>query len=142
MQKILKKFLQFVLVSGVGWLIDFGIYTVLTRLCAFPVAGANYLSSMVSVTFVFFVSTKKILETRGGSWWRKYLLYVLYQLLLITAVSFLAQWIDRLLHGWTLLCSVPLLRRNTALLSKILITPITMVCNFFVLRRIAEGKRE
>ena len=141
-KKLLEKFLRFVLVSGVGWLIDFAIYTALTKALRFPVVGANYLSSLVSVTFVFFVSTEKVLENRPGrlSMPQKYLLYVGYQVVLVTAVSFLAAWLDRLLAALRFVQAAPLLAENTKLLAKLLITPVTMLCNFFVLRRITEGK--
>ena len=139
---LLEKFLRFVLVSGVGWVIDFSIYTALTKALGFPVVGANCISSFVSVTFVFLVSTKKILENRTGrlTTVQKYLLYVGYQVVLVTAVSLLAGWLDGLLAGLSPVRAVPLLADNTKLLAKLCITPVTMLCNFFVLRRITEGK--
>ena len=135
MGNILKKMCAFLLFSGIGWLIDFGLYTFLTGVLSFPVAGANYLSSIPAITFVFFVSTRKTFQCRpdGLSKGKKYLIYVIYQLLLITAVSFLAQWLDSL-YGNLL----PQLKELSEILAKITITPITMLCNFFVLRLIAE----
>lgn len=140
MKKLLNKFLKFVLVSGVGWVLDFGIFTLLTGLLGWPVVGSNYLSSLVAVTFVFSVSTRKILSNRaeGHSPRVKYLVYVAYQLVLVTAVSFLAQWLHELLGRWQVIAALPILAENTKLLAKILITPITMICNFFVLRQISE----
>ena len=138
MRRLLKKFLQFMLVSGVGWVLDFGIFTLLTA--TLPMVISNCISSLTAVTFVFFVSTWKILgnKTDGHSRQVKYLVYVVYQLLLITGVSFLAQWLHGLLEGWTALSALPLLGEHTKLVAKILITPLTMVCNFFVLRQISE----
>ena len=138
MRRLLKKFLQFMLVSGVGWVLDFGIFTLLTT--TLPMVISNCISSLTAVTFVFFVSTWKILgnKTDGHSRQVKYLVYVVYQLLLITGVSFLAQWLHGLLEGWRALSVLPLLGEHTKLVAKILITPLTMVCNFFVLRQISE----
>ena len=135
MTKLLKKFCAFLLCSGIGWLIDFGIYWLLTAQFGFPVTGANYISSIPAITFVFFVSTRKTFLCRpdGLSKAAKYLIYVVYQLLLLTAVSFLAGWLHPVLQG-----ALPALRDYAKLLSKICITPITMICNFFVLRMIAE----
>ena len=140
MKKLLNKFLKFVLVSGVGWVLDFGIFTLLTGLLGWPVVGSNYLSSLVAVTFVFSVSTRKILSNRaeGHSPRLKYLVDVAYQLALVTAVSFLAQWLHEALGRWQVIAALPILAENTKLLAKILITPITMICNFFVLRQISE----
>lgn len=140
MRNLFKKLFQFILVSGVGWLIDFGIFTLLTKLAGLAVVPSNYISSLIAVTFVFFVSTWKILSNRsdGHSRRLKYVIYVVYQLVLITVVSFLAQWLHELLLGWNLISSVKFLAENTKLLAKVLITPITMICNFFVLRQISE----
>lgn len=140
MGKLLKKLFQFMIVSGVGWLLDFGIFTLLTKASGLSIVVANYLSSLAAVTFVFFVSTWKILSNRtdGHSRQAKYGVYVAYQLALITGVSFLAQWLHALMRDWPLISSLPLLAGNTKLLAKILITPITMLCNFFVLRQISE----
>ena len=52
------------MVSGVGWVIDFGIYTLLTGPMSFPVALSNYISSVPAITFVFFVSTRKMFICR------------------------------------------------------------------------------
>ena len=135
MRNILKKLCAFLLFSGIGWIIDFGLYVFLTKALSFPVAGANYLSSIPAITFVFFVSTRKTFQCRpdGLSKGKKYVIYVVYQLLLVTAVSFLAQWLDPL-YGAIL----PQFKELSKLLAKITITPITMLCNFFVLRLIAE----
>ena len=134
MRDLFSKFLRFIMVSGVGWVIDFGIYTLLTGPMSFPVALSNYISSVPAITFVFFVSTRKMFICRpdGLSKKTKYFLYVIYQLILVTVVSFAAQWIAESL---TLL---PAAAQYTKLAAKVLITPVTMVCNFFVLKLIAE----
>ena len=135
MSKLLKKLGAFLLFSGVGWIIDFGIYSILTGPLGFPVAGANYLRSIPAITFVFFTSTRKTFQCRpeGLPKGMKYLIYVVYQLLLVTAVSFLAQSLDPLLAK-----AIPMAADYSKLLAKICITPVTMLCNFFVLRLIAE----
>ena len=135
MTKLLKKFCVFLLCSGIGWIIDFSLYWLLTARFDFNVTAANYLSSIPAITFVFFVSTRKTFVCRpeGLSKGLKYLIYVVYQLLLLTAVSFLAGWLYPILQA-----VLPSLSDYAKLLSKVCITPITMICNFFVLRMIAE----
>lgn len=129
------KFFRFLGVSGIGWIMDVILYTLLTHVCRLPVALSNYLSTIPAITFVFFTSTRKLFVCRPGglSKGAKYALYVVYQLALVTAVSFLAQglanWLPNLL---------PILSSFAKLAAKLLITPVTMVCNFFVLKNLAE----
>lgn len=141
--RLLKKLLRFAAVSGVGWLVDLAVYAVLTKVFLFSVLAANYLSSAVSVTFVFFVSTRHVLENRNKRipTARKYLYYLTYQLILVTLVSLLATLIDRYLAAQPWVQSLPPLAENTKLAAKLLITPVTMVCNFFVLKLLTEGVR-
>lgn len=135
MSKLIAKFFRFIGISGVGWIIDFVIYTLLTGAAGLPVAPSNYISTVPAITLVFFVSTRKLFLCRpdGLSLRAKYVLYVVYQLLLVTAVSFLAQWLAGVLP-----LLLPFLGGFAKLAAKILITPVTMVCNFFVLKYLAE----
>lgn len=136
MKQLLTKFVQFVLVSGVGWLIDFSVYLALTAAMGRSVLVANYLSSLPAITFVFLVSTRKTFVCRkdGLSMKGKYAAYVVYQFLLVSLVSCFGQWL--FLRGMTVLPAD--YAQVCKLMIKVLITPITMICNFFVLRQIAE----
>lgn len=136
MRSFLNKFFRFLLVSGLGWVLDFGIFTLLTQWGGLLVLWANYLSSLPAVTFVFFVSTRKTFVCRpdGLSLRVKYLLYVLYQAVLISLVSLVGEGLSHLLAH----ASWDLLAVHAKLAAKVLITPITMLCNFFVLRQITE----
>ena len=154
--KIKNKFLRFLVISGGGWLLDFGIYSLLTMAAGLPVWLSNVISSFCAITFVFFTATRHafVLHEGGLSLRKKYMAYLLYQLALVSAVSFLAQWL-----AWELFpdlalwlsgnpvltdsgASMPPLYRFALdygkLLAKIVITPITMICNFFVLGWITE----
>lgn len=135
MGKLLAKFFRFIGISGLGWIMDFAIYTLLTGAARLPVALSNYLSSLPAVTFVFFTSTRRLFRCRpdGLSLRAKYVLYTVYQLLLVTAVSFLAQWL-----AGALPLLLPFLSGFAETAAKLLITPVTMVCNFFVLKSLAE----
>ena len=135
MAKLMAKFIRFIGISGMGWIIDFVLFTLLTGVFRLPVALSNYISSIPAITLVFFLSTHKLFVCRpnGLSLRAKYLLYVVYQFLLLTAVSFLAQWLAVVLP-----LSLPFLSGLAKPASKILITPITMICNFFALKYLAE----
>ena len=50
----------FVVVSGIGWLIDLSVFFLLTNQFALNVFYSNILSSIPGFTFVFVVSTNKI----------------------------------------------------------------------------------
>lgn len=137
MKRLFTQIFRFVGISGIGWLIDFGIYTVLTTFAGVPVTAANMISSFPAITLVFIVSTRKIFD-RGG---RipvpvMYALYLAYQLILVFAVSkiagYLALWIAGLYAGR--------LAGISKILAKIIITPITMTANFVVMKLMTEKK--
>lgn len=124
-------------ISGLGWCLDFGIYLALTLLLELPVQTANHISTIPAVTLVFFLSTRHTFRQRPGGLplWVKYLLYVVYQLLLVAGVSWLGQQVYDLL----IVLPLPaLILDSLKILIKIGITPITMLLNYFVLGRLTE----
>lgn len=134
MKKLIIQFFKFLLISGTGWLIDTTIYTILTVILKYNVIFSNILSSIPAITFVFFVSTRKIFLTHIGkfSLKQKYLIYILYQIILIVTVSIIGQMLYNI--------SEPLLNNKGLLkiIIKLTITPITMITNFFVMKLLAE----
>ena len=134
---LVRQILEFIGTSGIGWLMDFAIYSVLTLL-GVAAGVSNFLSALPALTFVFFVATKKTFtqNERGIPLGWKYGIYVLYQVLLLASVSLVNQSLYDLLRG--VLAEGSFLYRYCALLTKIMITPITMLCNFIVLKRLAE----
>ncbi len=137
-KSLFRQIVEFIGVSGVGWLIDFGIYTVLTTVLGVPAGISNFLSAIPAVTFVFFTATLKtfVKNERGLPLHWKYALYVVYQFALLSGVSLLNQALFDWLRG--LLAQGTFLYRYCAILTKIMITPITMLCNFIVLKRLTE----
>lgn len=136
--RYLKQAVQFIATSGVGFLIDFALYGMLTELLLFPVSSANMVSAIPAVTFVFLVSTKKTFQTKKNklSIVVKYFIYFLYQIVLVSCVSWIGQWIyDLLIHQ---VQAFPLLSQHLKIVVKCFITPITMVSNFFVLKAVSE----
>ena len=131
------KIWQFLITSGIGFILDFITYTILTRQFGFRVVTANILSSIVGATFSFLVCTHKVFETNKTRipLYLKYVMYILYQLALIVAVSFLAEYLDTLLKQNI---DIAFINENRKLICKVLITPITMTCNFLVMRAISE----
>lgn len=137
--KLIKQGFSFILISGVGWIIDFAVYMVLTSVCNFPVLYANMISAIPSVTFVFFTSTRKVFQEKESKvkLGYKYLIYFAYQLVLLFIISFVAQ----LAYDYVLQANwlqEGFLLDNLKMVIKILITPITMTINFLVMKLLIE----
>lgn len=137
LKKILKQFINFLFLSGIGWLIDFTLYLLFSNVFNLKIIHSNILSSIPAVTFVFFVSTRKIFSKNNSriSLKEKYLIYFLYQLILILLISLLAQYLYLLsLKNISMNVELKLLK----IIIKILITPITMLINFIVMKFLIE----
>ena len=131
---LLIQFLKFLFVSGTGWIIDFGLYLMLTGIFGLQILYSNILSSIPAITFVFIISTKKIfVENKDGfSIKKKYLIYFVYQMILILLVSVLGQFL------YTIAIKNRINFSLLKIIIKIMITPVTMVLNFFVIKYLAE----
>ena len=88
MRKLLKQGIAFVGISGIGWIMDFVIFNLLNLRSSY-VAVNNMVSSLVAVCFVFCVSTRKtFVQKDGGIPLKvKFVIYILYQIILILLVS-------------------------------------------------------
>ena len=136
-KRIFHQFILFVLVSGVGWLMDFSIYSVLSYLTDLKVIVINIISSIPAITYVFLLSNKKIFKNEHSrlSLKTKYLLYFAYQLVLLLCISAFGE----LLYGIFIdVITVPFLLEHLKIVIKILITPITMTVNFIVMKNLIE----
>jgi len=98
---------------------------------------SNFISAIPSVTFVFFVSTQKTFSKNKSrySLKTKYFIYLIYQFLLLVIISAAGQAIYNLLTGFAL---QTVIFENLKIVVKILITPITMTINFFVMKLLVE----
>lgn len=126
---------KFVGLSGIGWIMDFCIYTILGFVSDNIVLN-NIISSWVGVTFVFIFATRKVFKNNSKiplKW--KYVIYLLYQCVLIFFVSKLLGVINNVIITNI---SIELVQRFSTLISKIFVTPITMVLNFFVMKYVIE----
>ncbi len=134
MRGLLLQFIKFFGISGIGWCLDFSVYIFLTQKLNWPVFQSNYISSILAVSLVFYVSTRKIFKesTSKISIRSKYLIYLTYQILLLSLVSILGQYLS------TYLGTLGLYSNITKILAKIIITPITMIINFVVMKIMVE----
>lgn len=137
LKKILRQFIKFLFLSGIGWLIDFTLYLIFSNIFDFKIVYSNILSSIPAVTFVFFVSTRRVFvkNKKGFTLKEKYFIYFLYQVILIITISLLGQYLYLLiLKNIAVKIELKILK----LIIKILITPITMLINFIVMKFLIE----
>lgn len=136
MKKLLSQGIQFIGISGIGWLLDFTVFNIL-HIWSSHVAANNMVSSLVAVCFVFFASTRKtfVQKENGINVRLKFALYIVYQLLLITLISRVLAWIHWYLLTWA---GDGFFANYTAVAAKIIVTPITMLCNFIVMKLLIE----
>lgn len=138
-RSILKQIVSFIFVSGIGWLLDFSIFTCLTAFFNLPVLMANCISSVPAVLWVFIFSSRKIFINQKTKLTliQKYFIYFGYQLVLIVVISFAAQFLHTALVNNNLLF-LPILQEYSESVAKILITPVTMALNFIVMKLLIE----
>lgn len=135
MRRLLLQAVRFVGLSGIGWILDFTTYTILSIWSKNLVVN-NTISSWIGVTFVFLFSTRMIFKNNSKislKW--KYVIYLLYQCVLIYFISKMLYGINAFLvaHFFN-----DVIVHFSAIISKILVTPITMVLNFFVMKGVIE----
>ncbi len=135
LRRLMQQALRFLGLSGIGWLLDFTVYTLLS-LRMENLALVNVLSSLVGASFVFIFSTRFVFrDSHRIPLACKYAIYIVYQLLLIWLISRLLAWIAAVI---ALRAPWELLRRSSAILAKIIVTPVTMTINFFAMKAVIE----
>lgn len=135
MKELLIKGLKFIGFSGIGWLIDTTIYMILTSIFKLNIDISNIFSSLVGVTFVFIMSTRKIFVSKSKiNIKTKYLIYVIYQVILIVTVSKLMLLLKSVITP----LNIELINKYINIIVKIIITPFTMVINFIVMKLLIE----
>ncbi len=135
MPHLLKQIINFIGISGIGWILDFTVYTTLAFL-SFNLFFCNVCGAIAGVTFVFIFSTRFIFKDNGRiPLFAKYLLYIMYQIVLVYFISKLLVSIDFFIITHF---SFAFIKEFSIILSKMLITPVTMTLNFIVMKNIVE----
>ena len=133
--KILKQAIKFFGISGIGWIIDFIIYTILTNKVNLSINISNILSSLIGVSFVFLVTTRKLFINNSRINIKiKYIIYIIYQIILIISVS----QIMIIIKEYLINIDIELLKNYIDIVIKIIITPFTMLINFIVMKNLIE----
>jgi putative flippase GtrA len=130
----MKLFLGFVLISGVGWLLDMASYAGLSQFFTLPLSFANFISSMVGVTYVWIVALNRLFDRReyGRSIYLP--IYWGYQGISILAYSALISIVAASAFNLKIekLFEVP-----SALVAKIVITAPNLITNFIFMSFLA-----
>ncbi len=135
MKKIAGQGIFFVGLSGIGWILDFCVYIGFEFILLSPVIR-NIVSSWVGVTFVFIFATRKIFQNNSNIPLRwKYLIYLVYQVILIYFISVFLGMVDNFISSTV---NVVWIQDFSPFLAKVFVTPITMCLNFFMMKRIIE----
>lgn len=133
--KLLKQMLKFFGISGIGWILDFIIYTSLTVFLTSRVDISNMISSFIGITFVFLFSTKKVFINNSKiSLKIKYLIYIIYQVVLILIVSEVMLYLKKYFFS----LDIKLLLKYINIVVKVIVTPFTMLINFIVIKKLIE----
>ena len=135
MKNLWKQAVAFIGLSGIGWLLDFSVYTCM-RLVSESLSLNNIISSWVGVTFVFLLATGNIFQNKSRISLRwKYVIYLLYQSILISCISNLLAVVHSMICEFV---TIDLILQFSFIISKILVTPITMILNFIVMKGVVE----
>lgn len=135
MKKIIIQAFSFFGLSGIGWLIDMSIYSILTYFNVYTIL-ANIISSFVAVTFVYLTSTKKIFVNINDSFnvKKKYIVYILYQVIIVLISSTIINLIAENLVN----IDIKLITDYAKISAKIIVTPFTMITNFIFMKFLIE----
>lgn len=139
MKSILKQILNFICISGVGWIIDFTVFYFLTNRLNLNVGYSNFVSAIPAVTYVFIISTRNIFSKNISKFSIKvkYIIYFIYQLLLVSCVSVIGQYFYELLMSTSLTCNSTI-TNHLSIFVKLCITPITLCANFLFMKVLIE----
>lgn len=123
----MKLFIGFVLISGVGWLLDIASYAGLSQLFRVAPSYSNFMSSMIGVTYVWIVALNRIFDRpeHGRSIYLP--IYWGYQVISILAYSALISIVAT--SDFNLKNLQPLKMPST-LVAKIIITAPNLITNF------------
>lgn len=165
------QFIGFSFWSGLGWLCDFASFTLLVKVFDTPEFMANFTSSYLGVTFVWFTSLKRVFGRTGESRGRFLFSYWGFQFVSILAYSQLLHLIagvmtielmasiinhakiaakiivtpSQLLYLGTVAVMAAELQAaiisNTEIAAKIIVTPFNLVTNFLFMKFLTRYMR-
>lgn len=134
---MMRSFLRFGGVSGLGWLVDFCLLLMLVR-AGLPAGLANGLSSVVAATGVFLVTRKLVFQGDPEGVPKRVVFYMLYTLAVIGLASAAMAGIVAGLERLAIFDGLG--PGGLSALAKVLVTPPQLVLNFLVARGVAQRR--
>ena len=133
---LIVQALKFFMISGIGWIMDMCIFTILTTYTKVPTIVCNIISSIAAVTYVYITSTRKtfINTSKKRNLKNKYVYYIIYQVCMILLSSTLIGLLSRGLGK----VSIEIISKYCKIIAKIIMTPVTMICNFIFMKWLIE----
>jgi putative flippase GtrA len=133
-------FSRFLGLSGIGWLLDIAIYTLLVTTTGMSAGIAAFVGGTCGATFAFVTADRYVFRGERALLRRKLALYLCYLVAAIIVASFLVELVHRLLtYGFdALVPEAHVSRVLTAFLAKCIVTPITLIANFLVTRSLIK----
>ena len=122
----------FIALSGVGWLLDFIVFSLEVIMFKMSAGYANIFSATLAAILVFVASQVLIFKVEKLST-LAVLVYMIYTLLNIVIWAFCIEYTSSLL-GQMQLIDLGL----ASIISKVVITPLSLACNFIVTKHISR----
>ncbi len=125
-QTWLTRVVGFALVSGAGLGIDFVLFLVLVDQFGVRPGPANLISAAVAVSFVYFVSVRRLFDYQGRFLLPLFALYGGYQIIAVAAASWAVDWLSMNLFA--------------PAIAKAVVVPATFSANYLVMSFITRKR--
>jgi len=129
---------RFVLLSGVGWLIDTSVFLLLVAMTPLSVLMANIAGGACGASFAFLTSNRWVFAGVGSRTTLRLSIYLAYTVLLILAASVLVDLVHSGLSSLAAAARLQPARPFVAFVAKCLVTPVLLTSNFFVARYLSR----
>lgn len=116
----------FVMLSGVGWILDFMVFVFLIALLSVP-SEIAHLMSATTASLLVFITSRALIYNNGMINFRSLMIFFLY-----TEISILFWAITIGLISSFLCDVVSASSQSASITAKILVTPFSLFCNFLV----------
>jgi putative flippase GtrA len=137
-RSLFVSFLRFGGLSGLGWLLDFGLLFALVRWAHLPVFTANLISATTAATIVFLLSRKLVFRAESTFVLMRVLVYCGYTLIIIVLASIAMKYVVLVIASASGRYHLLLAPATCALVAKVIVTPANFLLNFVVARFTSE----
>ena len=126
------------MLSGIGWVLDVGTFSVLVKALGTPSTTGNFISSFVGVTFVYFVLLKTLFPNADARGLQSLYLFWIFQFVSITLYSIL---VGRLAESLSY-AGLPIVAGTQQIVAKVLSTIPNLITNFIFMKFLTSWMRE